>query len=113
MKTVIAAIALSAIAGASSAAAQVMNLSGQWQCVAQCLTPEGGFARITQNGWDLILVNEAGVPWRAWIDYPGHIWIDAAHEGAIYSPNGFSIKFDHGTVWQRAPQLLPPVRSSK
>ncbi len=34
--------------------------------------PPGGFAYITQYGWDLNLVNEMGISSRAWIDYPGH-----------------------------------------
>jgi hypothetical protein len=47
------------------------------------------------------LVNEAGIPSRAWIDYPGHIWVQNWNEGAVYSPDGMIIQFDHGTVWQR------------
>ena len=31
-----------------------------------------------------------------------------ANEGAIYSPDGFTLQFDHGTVWQRAPLVPPP-----
>jgi hypothetical protein len=49
---------------------------------------------------------------RAWIDYPGHIWIDWADQGAIFSPDGFTLQFDSGTIWQRAPELPPrPLRS--
>jgi hypothetical protein len=62
--------------GASDASAQGVNLSGRWQCVASCLGPQGSFAYITQNGWDLNVLNESGMPSRAWIDYPGHIWVE-------------------------------------
>ncbi len=108
MKIVFVAMALSAALGASAASAQGVNLSGQWQCVASCLAPQVSFAYITQNGWDLNLVNEAGMASRAWVDYPGHIWVDRVNLGAIYSPDGFALQFDNGTVWQRAPEMPPP-----
>ena len=59
----------------------------------QCLAPQGSFAyaHIMQYGWDLNLVNEAGVPSRAEVDYPGHSWVQRASHGAIYSPDGFTI----------------------
>jgi len=113
MKLVLTAIALSATMLASDASAQVLNLSGRWQCVASCLGPQGNLAYITQNGWDLNVVNEAGMASRAWIDYPGHIWIERANQGAIYSPDGFTLQFDSGTVWQRAPAPPPPPVSSR
>jgi hypothetical protein len=53
MKTLLAAIALSATMAASGASAQGVNLTGRWQCVALCAGLAGGFAFITQNGWDL------------------------------------------------------------
>jgi hypothetical protein len=28
------------------------------------------------QGWDMNLVNEAGLPSRAWVDYPGHLWAE-------------------------------------
>ena len=73
-----------------------------------CIAPPANFAYITQNGWDLNVVNEAGMPSKAWVDYPGHIWIDRANQGAVYSPDGFTLQFDSGTVWQRAAVLPPP-----
>ena len=109
MKAFFAAITLSvAMLASSTASAQVENLSGRWQCMAQCLGPPGGFAFITQNGWDLNVVNDVGMASRAWVDYPGHIWIDRANIGAIYSPDGFTLQFDNGTIWRRAPEVLPP-----
>jgi hypothetical protein len=63
---------------------------------------------ITQNGWELNMVSDAGVQSRAWLNYPGCIWIEGANEGAIYSPDGFTRQFDRGTIWQRAPEVSPP-----
>jgi hypothetical protein len=100
----------------TSASAQV-PLSGQYQCLQNCTGPSLAF--VTQNGWDLNLVNEAGQPARAWIDYRGHIWVDRWDEGAMFSPDGLTIQFDNGTVWRRAvpvPVVLPappPVLQSR
>jgi hypothetical protein len=113
MKVLFTAIVLATTLAASGASAQDANLSGRWQCMAQCLGPPGGFAFITQNGWDLNVVNDVGMASRAWVDYPGHIWIDRANIGAIYSPNGFTLQFDNGTIWQRAPMLPPPPLQSR
>ena len=46
---------------ATNASAQGVNLTGQYQCVHACQPP---FAKayITQNGWILNLINEAGQP---------------------------------------------------
>jgi hypothetical protein len=92
---------------ATSASAQGVNLTGRWQCVAACGAP-GSLAYITQNGWELNLLSDTGVPSRAWVDYPGRIWVQSANEGAIYSPDGLTLQFDHGTIWQRAPVVIPP-----
>jgi len=86
------------------------GLSGQFQCIAGC-AGVGGPAFVTQNGWDLNLVNEIGQPSRAWIDWPGHIWVQSWNEGAVYSADGMTIQFDNGTVWARNVILVvPPVR---
>jgi hypothetical protein len=85
------------------------GLSGQFQCVAGCAG--AGPAFVTQNGWDLNLVNEIGQPSRAWVDYPGHIWVQSWSEGAVYSADGMTIQFDNGTVWAKNIILVvPPVR---
>lgn len=106
-----AALALSAAASTPSSA-QVLNLTGQFRCVQDCAGgPPGQPALVTQNGWDMRLVNEVGQPSRAWIDYPGHIWVQSWNEGAVYSADGMTIQFDRGTVWQRdlgAAVVLPP-----
>ena len=86
------------------------GLSGQFQCIAGC-AGVGGPAFVTQNGWDLNLVNEIGQPSRAWIDWPGHIWVQSWNEGAVYSSDGMTIQFDNGTVWAKNVILVvPPVR---
>jgi hypothetical protein len=97
-------------ASTTGASAQVINLSGQFQCVQGCVPVPVAPAFITQADWELNLVNEAGIPSRGWVDYPGHFWADGWNEGAIYSPDGMTIQFDNGTVWQRVVELpLPPA----
>jgi hypothetical protein len=87
------------------------GLSGQFRCIAGCAGGLAGPAFVTQNGWDLNLVNEIGQPSRAWIDYPGHIWVRSWNEGAVYSADGMTIQFDNGTVWAKSVVLVvPPVR---
>jgi hypothetical protein len=83
------------------ASGQVLNVSGQFQCVQGCAGGLAGTAFVTQKGWNLNLVNELGQPSRAWIDRPGHIWVQNWNEGAVYSPDGLTIQFDGGSVWQR------------
>ena len=103
-RSMIMAAMIAVLAAANvPAEAQVMNLSGEFRCVQGCLGP--GPAYVTQNGWDLNLVNEVGELSRAWIDYPGHVWAQYWNEGAVYSPDGMTIQFDNGSVWQR---VIPP-----
>ena len=84
------------------------GLSGQFRCIAGCAGGLAGPAFVTQNGWDLNLVNEIGQPSRAWIDYPGHIWVRSWNEGAVYSADGMTIQFDNGTVWAKNVILILP-----
>jgi hypothetical protein len=84
------------------------GLSGQFQCVQGCAAGSPGPAFVTQNGWDLNVINEIGLPSRAWIDYPGHIWVQSWNEGAVYSADGMTIQFDNGTVWSKNVILLVP-----
>ena len=108
MRIVLGAIAMSAALIATEASAQGVNLTGPYQCIEGCVTARpGDFAFVTQNGWELNMVNEAGQASRAWVDYPGRIWIARANLGAIYSPDGMVIQFDNGTIWKRAPELPP------
>jgi len=110
MKVLWSALVTASAFAASVASAQDVNLSGRYVCVQGCATnsPQQ-FAYVTQNGWNLNLVNEAGQPSRAWVDWPGRIWADNYHDGAIVSPDGMVIQFDHGTVWQRDLGLPPAV----
>ena len=105
---VLGAAAITAASAAGALAQPVLNLTGQFQCVKQCVAGPPALAYITQTEWQLNLVNEAGVGSRGWIDYPGHIWAEAWNEEAIYSPDGMTIQFDRGTVWERVVAVPPP-----
>jgi len=110
VETAVATPAVQTIA-APVVAPGIGGLSGQFQCIAGCAGGFVGPAFVTQNGWDLNLVNEIGQPSRAWIDWPGHIWVQSWNEGAVYSADGMTIQFDNGTVWSKNVILvLPPVR---
>lgn len=106
IKLIALSVVIAALAGLGASAQPVLNLSGQFRCVQGCLGP--GPAYVTQNGWDLNLVNEVGQPSRAWVDWPGHIWAQSWNEGAVYSPDGMTIQFDRGSVWVRNLGPLPP-----
>jgi hypothetical protein len=65
---------------------------------------EGRPAFVTQNGWNINIVTEAGVPIQAsldWFSPTTRIWMETLHQGAVYSADGMTIQFDRGTVWQR------------
>jgi hypothetical protein len=99
---ILAAVAASGVLVATDASAQGVNLTGPYVCIEGCLGGRPGQpAFVTQNGWELNMVN-----------YPGRIWVANANMGSIYSPDGMVIQFDNGTVWQRAPEtpLAPPPR---
>ena len=108
MKILVTLLVLSAVR-ITDASAQAPFLSGQYQCVQNCRGP--GLTFVTQNNWNLNLVNEVGEPSRAWIDYPGHIWAQYWNEGAVYSPDGLTIQFDDGAVWVRFVPPPPVLRS--
>jgi hypothetical protein len=111
VQTAVAAPAMQTIAAPVVAPGVGPGLSGQFQCIQGCAGGLVGLAFVTQNGWDLNLVNELGQPTRAWIDWPGHIWVQSWNEGAVYSPDGMTIQFDNGTVWTKNIVLLvPPIR---
>ena len=107
----LAAVAVAAVFTTTTASAQIVNLSGAWRCVEKCRAPAASPAVITQNGYNLNLVNEFGEPTRAWPDTfapTSRIWADNWNVGAVYSPDGMTLQFDNGTIWQR--DMGPPVR---
>jgi hypothetical protein len=107
MKLLTAIVVAAALAG-TDASAQGVDLTGRYRCVQLCAAGlESQPAFVTQNGWNMNMLNEAGEPSRAWIDWTGHIWTQSWNEGAVYSPDGMTIQFDRGTVWQR--DLAEPV----
>jgi hypothetical protein len=111
VQTAVATPAVQTIATPVVASGVGLGLSGQFQCIAGCAGGSPGPAFVTQNGWDLNLVNEIGQPSRAWVDWPGHIWVQSWNEGAVYSADGMTIQFDNGTVWAKNVILVvPPVR---
>jgi hypothetical protein len=62
MTLVGAAIILTA--SLTGASAQVLNLTGEFQCVRLCLNGPPALAYLTQVDWQLNLMHEAGVPSR-------------------------------------------------
>ena len=110
-------IALLAL-NATGASAQVADISGRYLCVQQCKGVGPAYIAQADNLFDFNLVNEAGETARAWIDFPGHLWIERWNEGAFLALDGVTIKFVNGTVWKRydewdrALDTIPPVPSS-
>ena len=113
MKRLSLLVGIFAALTSTAASAQSVDLTGTWKCIQRCRGD--ALAYVTQNGPQLNLVTEAGVPSRAWPDWyfpASRIWIDAYNISAVYSPDGMLIQFDNGTVWQRyIPPPPPPLRS--
>jgi hypothetical protein len=107
-------LALGLTLAATDAFAQAVDLTGKFRCVQMCSVGlQDQPAYVTQNGSNLNLLNEAGEPSRAWIDWNGHIWAENWQEGALFSSDGMTIQFDRGTIWQRdlgAPPAAVPDR---
>jgi hypothetical protein len=99
MKALIAGIIMAA-GIPTLASAQGINLTGQYRCIRLC-TDYAAPAFVTQSGTNLRLSTTDGRSSYAWVDYPGHIWIEPWYEGALFSPDGMTIQFDRGAVWQR------------
>jgi hypothetical protein len=97
----LAALGALAATGASAQAVGtqtwVPNLSGVYRCVHDCAGIR--LVHIVQNGRQLDLTNENGQASTAWIESPGHIWTQSLNDGAVYSPDGFTIQFNRGMVW--------------
>ena len=105
---------LAAALFATGASAQSVNLSGKYNCIAMCRGEYQPY--ITQNGPELNVVTEAGLPSRAWPDWyfpTTRIWVEALNQSAVYTPDGLVIQFDGGTVWRRDIPPPPPVRGRR
>jgi hypothetical protein len=119
MRIASCAVAAAAIFVTSAASAQTVNLTGMYRCIEGCRAAVGSPAFVTQNGPNLNLVNEAGQPSRAWPDTfapLSKIWADDWNMAAVYSPDGITIQFDNGTIWQRdmgPPPARPVARLRK
>ncbi len=94
---------------ATATVVHAADLFGPYQCVQNCGGPGQPF--VAPRGWEMNLTNELGQRSRAWIDRPGHLWAEQWREGAVFSQDGLIVRFDRGTVWQRAPGApgAPPV----
>jgi hypothetical protein len=97
--TLAAAVVTATVASGQAIGTQswAPDLSGVYRCVNRCAGP--GLPRIRQIGRQLDIINEVGQPSPGWIDWSGHFWAKAWGEGAVYSPDGFTIQFGGGTVW--------------
>ena len=73
MRVILSTVSMAAALVATEVSAQSVNLTGRWQCVAFCVAPPGRYAFITQNGWEINVVNSSGVASRAWFNWPGRI----------------------------------------
>ena len=114
MRITSCAIAAAAMFAATAASAQAVNLTGTYRCIEGGRAAVGSPAFVTQNGPNLNLVNEAGQPSRAWPDTfapLSKIWADDWNVSAVYSPDGMTIQFDNGTIWQRDMGPPPPLRT--
>ncbi len=112
MKRLLPLVGIVAALTTTAASAQSVDLTGTWKRIQMCRSD--ALAYVTQNGPQLNLVTEAGVPSRAWPDWyapASRIWIDTYNNSAVYSPDGMLIQFDNGTVWQRYVPPPPPLRS--
>ena len=96
---------------ATGASAQSVDLTGTYRCIQMC---RGDLpAHVTQNGPELNVLTEAGVPSRAWPDwfYPAsRIWIDAFNQSAVYTLDGMLIQFDNGTDLAARPAAAAPAK---
>lgn len=115
MKRLMMVTGVAAALTSGAAFAQSVDLTGTYTCVQMCRGDM--LAHITQNGPQLNLTTEAGVPSRAWPDWyspASRIWIDAYDISAVYTPDGMTIQFDNGTIWQRyVPPPAPPRRRAR
>ena len=105
----VAVIAVTTLTANDALAQLAVNLSGTYRCVQGCAAGfETSPAYITQNGPSINMVSESGQSSQAWADWfapATRIWVDGWNEGAVFSPDGMTIQFDRGAIWQRV--VLP------
>jgi hypothetical protein len=100
MRRIVVFLAVLGGLGANAAIAQDVNLSGRYICI-NCPPGQSQVGYVTQNGRNLNLVNQMGQSSRGYVDYPGRIWAPDWNQGAMVSPDGMTLQFDHGAVWRR------------
>ena len=101
MRTAVVSLVFLAAFGAVEASAQPVNLTGRYRCVVACPPGfTGAPAYITQNGWAVNVLTERGVPGRGGMNWV-RIWVPAYNQGAVFSPDGWTIQWDSGKIWQR------------
>src|SRR5258708_16902617 len=103
MKLAPFALAAAAVLNATGASAQTINLSGAYRCIEGCRADNPAF--VTQNGYELNLVNEAGASSRAWPDAfapASRIWPDNWNMSPVYSPAAMAIHFANETIYPPA-----------
>ena len=110
MRIVLGAIAVSAALVATEASAQGVNLTGPYQCIEGCVTARpGDFAFVTQNGWELNMVNEAGQASTSLGGLPGaHLDREGqSRRDLLPGWHGHSIRQrNHLEAWHRSCRLL-------
>src|SRR5260221_5323986 len=93
MKLLASVLALLSTLVATDASAQGVDLNGRWRCIQLCRDGlVGAPAYVTQNGWEMNLLNEVGEPSRAGGDRGGPLGAPTP----LFRPEG------------AAPSLPPP-----
>ena len=87
------------------AAAQDLNLNGDWICGSACtcgMHPgEGSPTSIAQNQNSFLFTSECGMVGHGHLIGARSIKIDDWNTTAIASPDQRTINFDNGAVWKR------------
>jgi hypothetical protein len=103
MKT--AGLLLIAMLFSLPAAAQELNLNGNWICESACMCGmhpgEGSPTSIAQNQDGFLFTSECGMVGHGRLIGSGSIRIDDWSTTAIASPDQRKINFDNGAVWRR------------
>jgi len=102
MKMALSVACLMAAISAPALADRSLNVDGVDRCMHLCVPGyEGARAYVGQSGSQVNLVSESGDAAIGHIEWPRRIWSDQWDKGAMVSPEGIKIQFDHGEVWIR------------